>query len=141
MPKKILVLPGDGIGPEIIAEAVKVLECLGQDFGLGIELESASVGGTAYDGAGTPLPAIASAADYARVLDALRAELPRPRPYDDLGLLERATIPGPYLALADFLLAAGRASDAGSCWFHGPVGCLLGGGQAAEQAINRRVES
>lgn len=56
MPKKILVLPGDGIGPEIITEAVKVLECLRQDFGLGIELEHAPVGGTAYDGTGRPLP-------------------------------------------------------------------------------------
>ncbi|MDZ7804218.1 3-isopropylmalate dehydrogenase [Thiohalophilus sp.] len=56
MTKKILVLPGDGIGQEIVAEAVKVLNALRQD-GLNIELEEALVGGTAYDEHGTPLPA------------------------------------------------------------------------------------
>ncbi|MGA7799872.1 MAG: 3-isopropylmalate dehydrogenase [Gammaproteobacteria bacterium] len=56
MPNKILILPGDGIGPEIITEAVKVLERLCADFGLNVELEEALVGGTAYDATGTPLP-------------------------------------------------------------------------------------
>jgi 3-isopropylmalate dehydrogenase len=55
MTNKILVLPGDGIGQEIVAEAVKVLHALQQD-GLNIELEEALVGGTAYDATGTPLP-------------------------------------------------------------------------------------
>ena len=49
---KIAVLPGDGIGPEIIAEAVKVLNSLGPRF----DLETAPVGGAAYDLAGHPLP-------------------------------------------------------------------------------------
>jgi len=49
---KIAVLPGDGIGPEIIAEAVKVLGALE----LGLEMESAPVGGAAYEAAGHPLP-------------------------------------------------------------------------------------
>ncbi|MCZ2442119.1 MAG: 3-isopropylmalate dehydrogenase [Burkholderiales bacterium] len=60
---KIAVLPGDGIGPEIIAEAVKVLKALELEF----ELETAAVGGTAYDAHGHPLPAatlaLAKAAD------------------------------------------------------------------------------
>lgn len=56
MSKKIAVLPGDGIGQEIVAEAVKVLECLRSDFGLKVEMEGGLVGGTAYDAAGTPLP-------------------------------------------------------------------------------------
>ncbi len=55
MTKKILVLPGDGIGQEIVAEAVKVLHALQKD-GLNIELEEGLVGGTAYDATGTPLP-------------------------------------------------------------------------------------
>ncbi|MCZ6732955.1 MAG: 3-isopropylmalate dehydrogenase [Gammaproteobacteria bacterium] len=67
MTKKIAMLPGDGIGPEIVAEAVKVLECLRQDHGLDIELEHAAVGGAAYDAYGTTLPnetlALARAAD------------------------------------------------------------------------------
>ncbi len=54
--KKILILPGDGIGQEIVAEAVKVLDCLREDFGLDVEMEQALVGGSAYDEYGTPLP-------------------------------------------------------------------------------------
>jgi 3-isopropylmalate dehydrogenase len=55
MAKKILVLPGDGIGQEIVAEAVKVIKVLQAD-GLDVEMEEALVGGTAYDATGTPLP-------------------------------------------------------------------------------------
>jgi len=54
--KKIAVLPGDGIGVEIVAEAVKVLECLRREFKLDIEMEQAPVGGAAYEAAGHPLP-------------------------------------------------------------------------------------
>lgn len=56
MSKKIAILPGDGIGPEIINEAVKVIECLQQDYGLEVELELAAIGGAAYDESGSPLP-------------------------------------------------------------------------------------
>ncbi|WP_404300060.1 3-isopropylmalate dehydrogenase [Alicycliphilus denitrificans] len=49
---KIAVLPGDGIGTEIVAEAVKVLKALDLKF----ELETAPVGGAAYEAAGHPLP-------------------------------------------------------------------------------------
>jgi 3-isopropylmalate dehydrogenase len=49
---KIAVLPGDGIGPEIVAEAVKVLRALE----LPLEIETAPVGGAAYDAHGHPLP-------------------------------------------------------------------------------------
>ena len=52
---KIAVLPGDGIGPEIVAQAVKVLEALRRD-GLNIELEYAHLGGAGYDAAGDPFP-------------------------------------------------------------------------------------
>lgn len=55
MTKKILVLPGDGIGPEIVAEAVKVLNKLRAD-GLDVTLEEGLVGGAAYDALGQPLP-------------------------------------------------------------------------------------
>lgn len=55
MTQKIAVLPGDGIGPEIVAEAVKVLNAFRQE-GLDIELEYGLVGGAAYDETGTPLP-------------------------------------------------------------------------------------
>jgi len=56
MTKKILILPGDGIGQEIVAEAVKVLDWLRAEAGLDVELEQALVGGSAYDATGTPLP-------------------------------------------------------------------------------------
>ena len=60
---KICVLPGDGIGPEIMAEAVRVLEALE----LGFEMEEALIGGGAVDATGTPYPeatsSLAKAAD------------------------------------------------------------------------------
>jgi 3-isopropylmalate dehydrogenase len=49
---KIAVLPGDGIGPEIIAQAVKVLQALD----IGLEMKQAPIGGAGYDAAGDPLP-------------------------------------------------------------------------------------
>ncbi len=49
---KIAVLPGDGIGPEIVAQAVKVLNALGESF----EMETAPVGGAGYEAKGHPLP-------------------------------------------------------------------------------------
>lgn len=56
MSKKIAVLPGDGIGIEIVTQAVKVLNCLNQEFGLNAEIENGLVGGSAYDDSGSPLP-------------------------------------------------------------------------------------
>lgn len=60
---KIAILPGDGIGPEIMAQAVKVLNALGEPF----EMETADVGGAGYAASGHPLPsatlALAKAAD------------------------------------------------------------------------------
>ena len=53
---KIAIMAGDGIGPEIMAEALKVLDILRRD-GLKIETESALIGGAAYDAHGHPLPA------------------------------------------------------------------------------------
>jgi 3-isopropylmalate dehydrogenase len=53
MTRKIAVLPGDGIGPEITAQAVRVIDALG----LGIGMMQAPVGGAGYDAAGDPLPA------------------------------------------------------------------------------------
>jgi 3-isopropylmalate dehydrogenase len=52
MVMKIAVLPGDGIGPEIVSEAVKVLKALDLAF----EMKEAKVGGAAYDAHGHPLP-------------------------------------------------------------------------------------
>ena len=50
---KVAVLPGDGIGPEIIAQAKRVLLRLG----LALEMEEAPVGGAGYEASGDPLPA------------------------------------------------------------------------------------
>jgi len=55
MSKQILVLPGDGIGPDIMAEAIKVLQRVDAMFKLGYELAFDSIGGTAYEQYGTPL--------------------------------------------------------------------------------------
>ncbi|MGB5427223.1 MAG: 3-isopropylmalate dehydrogenase [Gammaproteobacteria bacterium] len=69
MTHKIAILPGDGIGPEIVAEASRVLEVLQSDHGLSIETEQADIGGSAYDAHGQPLPA--STLDVAREADAI----------------------------------------------------------------------
>jgi len=53
---KVLLLPGDGIGPEVIAEARKVLDALVERFDLTLETGEALIGGAAYDVAGDPLP-------------------------------------------------------------------------------------
>jgi 3-isopropylmalate dehydrogenase len=53
MSKMIAVLPGDGIGPEIVAEALKVIKALNLD----LDLPEALVGGAAIDATGSPLPA------------------------------------------------------------------------------------
>jgi 3-isopropylmalate dehydrogenase len=67
MSKKVLILPGDGIGPEIVREARKVLSCVNSQFDLGLELDEQLVGGAAIDATGKPLPddtlAAAQAAD------------------------------------------------------------------------------
>jgi len=65
MTMKIAILPGDGIGTEIVAEAVKVLQGLDLDF----EMESALVGGAAYEAHGHPLPE--STLKLARAADAI----------------------------------------------------------------------
>jgi 3-isopropylmalate dehydrogenase len=64
-----LILPGDGIGPEIVAEAVKVLNVVNDKFGLGLTLEEGLVGGSAYDAHGTPLPE--ETMDKAKASDAI----------------------------------------------------------------------
>ena len=53
---KIAILPGDGIGPEVIAEAVKVMNAVGRRFGHDFELRQGRIGGNAIDDFGTPLP-------------------------------------------------------------------------------------
>jgi len=57
MTHRILLLPGDHIGPEIIAEADRMLRALSADFGLDAELEYAHLGGCAVDAEGDPFPA------------------------------------------------------------------------------------
>jgi 3-isopropylmalate dehydrogenase len=54
---RITLLPGDGIGPEIMAVAVDVLQSVGQQFDLHFEFRSALIGGSAVDATGEPLPA------------------------------------------------------------------------------------
>ena len=53
---KIAVLPGDGIGPEVMNEAIKVLKAVGQKFDINFDLSTHDVGGIAIDNHGTPLP-------------------------------------------------------------------------------------
>jgi len=54
--KKIVILPGDGIGPEIIAEASRVLETVNELYALGLQTQTCIFGGSAYDKTNSPLP-------------------------------------------------------------------------------------
>ena len=69
MSASILVLPGDGIGPEIVAEALKVLEALNREAGVALEVERAAIGGAAFDAHGVPLPE--ETLERARACDAI----------------------------------------------------------------------
>ncbi len=69
MSARILLLPGDGIGPEVSAEARKLLEALARDHGLEVTLDEGLIGGAAVDAAGTPLPA--ETLDRAKAADAV----------------------------------------------------------------------
>jgi len=69
MSKQILILPGDGIGSEIIHEAVKVLKCVNQCFVLNYQWHFDSIGGAAYEQYGIPLAD--STLDKAKQADAV----------------------------------------------------------------------
>lgn len=69
MSQKIIILPGDGIGPEIMAEAEKVLRKLQDDYELSVQWEVADFGGSAYHKHKTPLPQ--STLDACRDADAI----------------------------------------------------------------------
>jgi 3-isopropylmalate dehydrogenase len=54
--RRVCVLPGDGIGPEVMAEGVKVLHAVAEKLNISLELEHGLIGGAAYEVAGVPLP-------------------------------------------------------------------------------------
>jgi 3-isopropylmalate dehydrogenase len=56
MTRSIVVLAGDGVGPEVTAQAVRVLEAVSAKYSLDLEFEDALIGGAAYDAVGSPLP-------------------------------------------------------------------------------------
>lgn len=56
MHAKITLLPGDGIGPEVVAEGVKILQAVAAEFGHTFEFTEALIGGIAIDETGNPLP-------------------------------------------------------------------------------------
>lgn len=66
---KICLLAGDGIGPEIIAEGVKVLNAVGAKYDATFEYTDALIGGAAIDETGNPLPQ--ATLDAARASDAV----------------------------------------------------------------------
>ena len=68
--RKLLILPGDGIGPEVMREVVRVVDWFGDKRAVGFDVTEDLVGGTAYDAHGTPLTdeTLASAMDSDAVL-------------------------------------------------------------------------
>ena len=98
---KICLLAGDGIGPEIIAEGVKVLNAVGAKYDATFEYTDALIGGAAIDATGNPLPE--ATLDAARASDAvLLAALGGPKgdttdpnaPRPEQGLLGIPQAPG-----------------------------------------------
>lgn len=69
MSRTVLMLPGDGIGPEIVSEAEKILHRVNEKFGLGLGFEQGLVGGAAIDETGEPLPG--DTLERARKVDAI----------------------------------------------------------------------
>ena len=67
--KKILITPGDGIGPEVIEQAVQILKQVAHIFDIKLDLTEKPVGGIAYDLTGTPLPD--ETLDAAKISDAV----------------------------------------------------------------------
>ena len=69
MSERILVLPGDGIGPEVTREALRALEAVAKRFGLSLAFEEALIGGCSIDANGTPLTdAVVAQARQSRAL-------------------------------------------------------------------------
>lgn len=66
---RIAVLPGDGIGVEIVPEAIKALQAIGERYGHDFQFTEALIGGAAYDAVGHPLPA--STLELCRAADAV----------------------------------------------------------------------
>ena len=56
MDAKLVLLPGDGIGPEIVAQARRVLDVVAERFEHSFDFTSCPIGGTAIDSQGNPLP-------------------------------------------------------------------------------------
>ena len=56
MAYKILVLKGDGIGPEVVGEALQVLKTVAREAAIDLEFKDGVIGGHAIDAHGTPLP-------------------------------------------------------------------------------------
>jgi 3-isopropylmalate dehydrogenase len=83
----VAVLPGDGIGPEVIAEGVRILRAVGERWGHCFELRQGLIGGSALDARGTPLPP--DTLELCRAADAvLLGAVGGPR-WDDPGARQR----------------------------------------------------
>ncbi len=82
MHAKIAVLPGDGIGPEVVAEGVKALQAVGAAYGHTFEFTAGLIGGIAIDETGNPLPdetlALCRASDAVLLGRGRRPEVERP---------------------------------------------------------------
>ncbi len=69
MSRSVVVLPGDGIGPEVTAEAIQILKSVDEQLNLKLEFSEGLIGGAALDATGEPLPA--STVDLCKKADAI----------------------------------------------------------------------
>jgi 3-isopropylmalate dehydrogenase len=113
---KIAVLPGDGIGQEVTAEAVRVLGAVAKISGVSFEFEQGLVGGAAIDATGTPLPSASLA--LCRSADAILFGSVGGPKWDNLPQEQRAE--RGLLALRKeldlYAPRAARAATCGWCW-------------------------
>ncbi|MFD2228678.1 3-isopropylmalate dehydrogenase [Alkalimarinus sediminis] len=87
MNRNVLLLPGDGIGPEIVSEAEKVLRLLNDSLNLELSIDSALVGGSAIDEFGVPLPDVTL--EKAKASDAILLGAVGGPKWDDLDMAIR----------------------------------------------------
>ncbi len=87
MNRDILLLPGDGIGPEIVSEAEKVIRLLNDSLDLGFTIDKALVGGAAIDASGVPLPD--ATLEKAKAADAILLGAVGGPKWDDLNMAIR----------------------------------------------------
>ena len=137
MAYKILVLKGDGIGPEVVGEALQILKIIARLSAVDLEFKEGLIGGHALDTSGTPLPddVIKHAQDSDAILlgavGGPKWDNPNAEQRPEQALLGLRKLLG--------LFANVRPVKPGPCQIHRPRRCARGHGRGNGQAARGRV--